>query len=343
MKKGIKFAAFGRALRSASLRRMNQNIAAIHRETGANRVRLFCDMVWCSVRYGVGYLDYRVFGFARNRGACRKTFMTSYHNITLTRQFNDRACYDLLNDKIKFCQTWDAFLGRPWLDLRQSTPEEFATLLEQAGMVFVKPIGEFGGKGVEKLTAAEVEDVAALHDRLVEEGRVLAEGAIVQHPDLSRLCPSSVNTLRVVTLLLNGEPKLLYALLRVGSGTTNVDNISSGGMYTLIGEDGRLHYPAFCDKTSSFYDRHPVTDEPFVGFEVPCYRQAVELCCEAARVEPRLGYIGWDVAITPDGPVLVEANNLPGYDMVQNARFHPDGQGILPQLEALLGHPIAGK
>lgn len=343
MKKGIKFAAFGRALRSASLRRMNQNIAAIHKETGANRVRLFVDMVWCSLRYGVGYLDYRVFGFVNNRGARRKTFMTSYHNIALTRQFNDLQCYDLLNDKIQFCRKWNDFLGRPWLDLRSSTAEELAELFDSQGTVFVKPAMEFGGKGVEKLTLVPDTDVAALRARLLEEGRVLAEGAIVQHPELARLCPSSVNTLRMVTLLLDGEPRLLYALIRVGSGKSSVDNISSGGMYTLIGDDGVLHYPAFCDKTSEFYEAHPVTGEPFVGFAVPCYPEAVQMCLQAAKVEPRLGYIGWDVAVTPEGPVLVEANNLPGYDMVQNARFHPDGQGILPKLEHLLGHPISGK
>ena len=48
--------------------------------------------------------------------------------------------------------------------------------------------------------------------------------------------------------------------------------------------------------------------------------------------------IGWDVAITPDGPVLVEGNNLPGYDMCQNAG-HVD-EGMLPRFEKLLGRPI---
>ena len=72
---GTKLAIFGRRLKDASLRRMNQNIQAIHQETGKNRLFLLCDMVWCTLRYGVGYLDYHVFGFARNRGANRKTSM----------------------------------------------------------------------------------------------------------------------------------------------------------------------------------------------------------------------------------------------------------------------------
>lgn len=343
MKLGIKIAAFGRALRDASFHRMNQNITAIHRETGANRVRLFVDMVWCSVRYGVGYLDYRVFGFVNIHGRRRRTFMTAGENVALTRRFNSRECYPLLNDKILFCKTWQEFMGRPILDLREATDEEFAALCREEGALFVKPTMEFGGKGVEKLNFDGSEDFAALRERLVEEGRFLAEGVIAQHPDLARLCPSSVNTLRLVTLLLDGQPHLLYALLRVGSGKNHVDNISSGGMYTVIGDDGVLHFPAFCDKTSCFYDAHPVTGVRFEGFCVPYYAEAVEMCKKAALVEPKLGYIGWDVAITPNGPVLVEANNLPGYDMIQNARFHPDGQGILPMLEQLLGGKITTK
>ena len=109
---GTKLAIFGRRLKDASLRRMNQNIQAIHQETGKNRLFLLCDMVWCTLRYGVGYLDYHVFGFARNRGANRKTFMTMNHNVSLARMVNDAAYYPLLNDKFQFLQRYGAFLGR---------------------------------------------------------------------------------------------------------------------------------------------------------------------------------------------------------------------------------------
>ncbi len=337
---GSKLAIFARRVKSASLQRMNQNIQAIHRETGKNRAFLFCDMIWCTFRYNVGYLDYHVFGFAVNRGRNRKTFMTMNHNVALARMVNDSSCYPILNDKFQFLEHYGSFAGRQWLDLRSATPQELEAFCKAHPVVFAKPHSDFGGNGVERLDAHQIDNYEALYARLTEGKQYLLEEAICQHEELNRLCPSSVNTLRVVTLLVNGQAQYVYSLLRMGSGQSNVDNISSGGMYTLIEADGIMHYPAFCDKTGLYYDTHPFTGTKFQGYSLPYFKESIELCKHAAMVEPRLGYIGWDVAITPKGPVLVEGNNLPGYDMAQNAKFHPDGIGLLPVFEALVGGPI---
>ena len=93
-------------------------------------------------------------------------------------------------------------------------------------------------------------------------------------------------------------------------------------------------------KTGLYYDCHPVTQTAFKGFTVPMFDEAVTLCLQAAQVKPDLAYIGWDVAITPDKPVLIEGNILPGYDMVQNSKFNPDGKGLLPTVEAIIGGPV---
>ncbi|MFR8332899.1 MAG: sugar-transfer associated ATP-grasp domain-containing protein [Oscillospiraceae bacterium] len=240
--------------------------------------------------------------------------MTMNHNVSLARMVNDATYYPLLNDKFQFLQRYEAFLGRRWLDLREADPQTLARFCQDCGVVFAKPHAEFGGKGVERLEPGPDTDFVALHRRLMDGGQFLVEEAIRQHPEVARLCPQSVNTLRVVTLLAEGEAKFVYALLRIGSGQGHVDNISSGGMYTLVGAQGELEFPAFCDQTGLYYDCHPMTGVTYRGYRLPFFQEAVDLCCRAALVEPRLGYIGWDVAITPDGPVLVEGNNLPGYE-----------------------------
>lgn len=329
-----------RRVKGASFQRMNQNIQAIHKETGKNRIFIFLDMLWCTAKYGVGYLDYHVFGFACNRGKNRQTFMTMHHNIGLTRMVNDTALYPIMNDKIQFLQVYGPYIGRNWTDLRVTGADGLRQLCREGQVIFVKPLSDFGGNGVEKIVPDSNTDYEALYNQLMDGKQYLVEEAVTQHPELNRLCPSSVNTLRIVTLNLQGNAHFLYALLRVGSGNNHVDNISSGGMYTLIGKDGILEFPAFCDKTGLYYDRHPVTETAFCGFQVPMFDRAVKLCLDAAQVRPGLAYIGWDVAITPDGPVLIEGNILPGYDMAQNARFHPDGKGLLPTVEAILGGPV---
>ena len=79
----------------------------------------------------------------------------------------------------------------------------------------------------------------------------------------------------------------------------------------------------------------------FAGYKIPHYQEAIEFAKAAAHVVPSVGYVGWDVAITPDGPIMVEGNTIPGYDMPQNSAWHPDGRGALPLFEETLGRKLS--
>ena len=76
-----KLKTFFRRLFAGSFKRMFGYIGTIHKETGKNRFIMFFDMIWCIFRYSVGYMDYRVFGFANIKGKNRRTFMTMNDNI----------------------------------------------------------------------------------------------------------------------------------------------------------------------------------------------------------------------------------------------------------------------
>ena len=75
-----KLKTFFRRLFAGSFKRMFGYIGTIHKETGKNRFIMFFDMIWCIFRYSVGYMDYRVFGFANIKGKNRRTFMTMNDN-----------------------------------------------------------------------------------------------------------------------------------------------------------------------------------------------------------------------------------------------------------------------
>jgi hypothetical protein len=57
-------------------------------------------------------------------------------------------------------------------------------------------------------------------------------------------------------------------------------------------------------------DNHPTTGLPLRGFQVPCYHEAVELTLRASRAFIGLKMQAWDVAITPEGPVPLEVNEV---------------------------------
>ncbi len=317
---------------SGSFKRFFRNLELVHKESGKNRLLLFADMVYCMFAYGIGYLDYMTFGFAFIKREKRRTFMTMDDNITLTRRMNQHEAYDVMNDKLRFHQTFSAFTKREYLDLREGF-DRFEAFCRGKTSFFAKEPISFGGLGVRRVIL-DGQELAPLYDELMKHEMYLVEDTIVQHPDMCKLCAKSVNTIRVVTILSDaGNVHVVYALVRIGGGKKDVDNVSSGGMYTLLSPEGKITHPAFCDKTVTYYTAHPVTGYPLIGFQVPYFAEAIELCRQAAQVEPRMRYIGWDVAITPSGPVLVEGNNLPGYDMCQNHRFRNDGCGIKPAFD----------
>ena len=109
-----------------------------------------------------------------------------------------------------------------------------------------------------------------------------------------------------------------------------------GGLNALICDDGVIRRPAMSDKTGMYFDMHPDTCTPFINFRVPYFDEAIALCKKAAKVRPDMRYVGWDVGITPTGPVLVEGNNLPAYDgQIYHQQENP-GTGLRPLVRSII-------
>jgi hypothetical protein len=122
---------------------------------------------------------------------------------------------------------------------------------------------------------------------------------------------------KIMTFVNNGRSEILYAAIRIGNGTSEVDNFHKGGMGVAINtKDGKLKGNAI-DKDLNEYKKHPVTGTYFNKFEIPYWKETKKLVLDAAKVNQNIKVVGWDVAITKNGPVLVEGNRRPGFDLVQ--------------------------
>ena len=314
-------------LRNFNFSAMFKTASIVSKKTHRLYVFVLIDIVYCGLKYQAGYNDYLEFEFYLLNNKQRKTYLTAGKNNEIVRKYNNKEYWHLLDNKIEFNKIFDKYLKREWLDLTKATVDNFKDFVSKHDVIIVKPIDDCGGNGVKKTDTKEYKSLEDLYNMLKSNKQFLVEEYIIQHEEMSRLSPSSVNTLRMFTINLNGKVNVLQAVLKIGNGG-DVDNFSSGGMYTFVDDNGVVIAPAI-DKEDNIYKRHPLTNEKIIGFKTPLYKQAKELVCEAAKEISQIGYIGWDIAITKNGPVVLEGNVFPGVFQIRPS-FSREKIGILP-------------
>ncbi|QYH36059.1 sugar-transfer associated ATP-grasp domain-containing protein [Salinibacterium sp. M195] len=268
---------------------------------------ILLDMVWCSLVYQTGYLDYEEFEFNTLSRAERRTWITSGNANSIVVKYNQRDFRERFNDKPTFNAIFSEWLGREWLDLRVASEEDFVRFVSVHDPIMVKVVDSMSGAGIEKHSGSQLADAHALYRQLMENRQFLVEAFIEQHAGMSALCPTSVNSIRMITFFDGTDVHVLEAVLRMGNGA-EVDNYNRGGMYTVLDEKtGIAAYGAF-DKNANTFINHPQTGMPIVGFQVPLFDQVLNTLDTVARIIPQIPYVGWDVAISTTGPAIIEGN-----------------------------------
>lgn len=174
-------------------------------------------------------------------------------------------------------------------------------------------------------------------------------GWIVQHVlrthaslhDLSSR--QALSSARLLTCITPEGPKLLFAAMKLARGANVIDNFGVGETGNMIAaidiDSGRLG-PARGSLSKDFpyiraFDVDPVSSEPIAGRLIPFWQETKALVLQAQSTLPELRSLGWDVAITDDGPFLVEANSTYGTDSMQVAQGRGIKRELLHQLQEL--------
>ena len=164
----------------------------------------------------------------------------------------------------------------------------------------------------------DIEELTNILQEVSYNDSYLVQDLFIQNKILSELYDKSVNTLRVVTV----NPKhsenvsdviFVASILRIGANGSVVDSHSQGGLEVAVNEDGILdkyafYKPGFGTKV----EKHPDSGVIFEGYQIPFYKEAVELCCNFHAKMNRIHHIGWDVIFSDKGVHLFEANDCTG-------------------------------
>ena len=182
--------------------------------------------------------------------------------------------------------------------------------------IFIKPTDGQGGAGAIKINKGDRITISSFLD----SKKYIVEKTLVQHEELNKINPNSINTLRVVTFRIDDKIIIPNCIFRMGTGTSHVDNASSGGIfvsYDIINNKlGDTSYQFFRNGAKS-YTKHPDSKFVFKDAQLPFNKEVKELVTNAAESFKEIASIGWDVGFTEDGPVIVEGNDKPHLVMMQ--------------------------
>ena len=239
----------------------------------------------------------------------------------------------ILDDKRKFYRYYERFFRHKVADaeeLQSDSAKADFILNNKAGKIVLKVYNGQCGRNILVKKTSDFEK-GQLANFLYENGFDLAEEFIIQHPSLSELSPSAVNTVRIYTQLnSSNEVEVLGCRLRISINSI-VDNMAAGNMAAPVDEEtGVITGPGvYSNITHPPEYNHPVTGTRIPGFQIPFWRETITMAREAALVYPENRSIGWDIAVTKNGPDLIEGN----HDWCKLVWQLPVNKGLKPILE----------
>jgi hypothetical protein len=301
-----------------------------------------------AVARGFSPVQTKVFGYARLTPEERQRYISNFEIREWLCRKNDRSTAgfswkSILDNKYlfhTFCKAngiavpelyglFDPGVGFTSAGASLKTGTDFDNFLRNLDtqQLAIKPVLGSKGHGIYlvdqisrddqiKLTLASGEQigsqelVAKMLANPLTKAHIIQE-RVKQHPDLDKIYSGSLNTIRIAVLRRsNGEPYFWFAALWTGA-RPGPDNISLGGLaiyidlQTGILGHGRYNYKPVAEKT----EVHPVSGYNFYGMPMPYWKEIIELVKKAMHCMPYFVGVGWDVAVSDQGPMLIEGND----------------------------------
>jgi hypothetical protein len=280
--------------------------------TGKYKTSLFFESLRDVYKYNISILEYFQFGFYSMSESEKKKWAgtgTMYEFQKTSNPVNERK---ILDDKRLFYQNYKEFFIHELYTLEELENNEslVKNLLSSNKKLVVKESSGKAGVGVEIIETKELKgsDVISI---MKKNGFGILETYINQHSSIHQLSPSGVNTIRIFTQIRkDGTYEVLGCRMRI-SVDSPVDNMAAGNLAAPLDEiTGIINGPGvYSDITKAPESIHPITRVSIIGFQIPFWKEILEMTKKASLKHPQNRSIGWDIVVTENGPGFIEGNH----------------------------------
>jgi hypothetical protein len=291
------------------------------RKQAPHGTKVFLDVYWLALRHSIPPYEYALYRF--NEVPVRKGIREYlyWNDLPALAALNSQTGADNrdVQDKKRFAQicagkgfphvgTLAAFDGG-----RQTHP--ITPFVPDAPKLWTKSLrlkgGAGGAKWIRHGNSYSDRDGRAIHaGNLAEEFRrhdCLVQSFLENHPEIACVSNGALAALRIVTgMNAKREAEFVATLMCLPHG---VSESSVGAIVCSINPgDGHIRHAAL--PGGEPVTHHPDTGVRITGIVLPYWHESVDLVSRAhAAAFPRFAFLGWDIALTEDGPVLLEANS----------------------------------
>lgn len=279
---------------------------------------LVIDCVLAKVLYGCVINQYVLGKMYKRKWFERRRMLTYRRWNHIIGKYNNPDYIHFLKNKKDFNNYFYQFVGREWRYTQDLEFEDFKDFVVRHQRIIIKPVDGWEGDGVRLL---DISTQRLPLEKLFEDitsKPCMIEECIHQNKDMV-FGGHSVNTIRAYTIYDKIEKRvvLLKTVVRVGVGESIVDNSHSGGCAYEVDRNLGIIISESYQADGGVNIIHPQTDICMLGQKIPHWDKVQRICIQAAEMLPEVPYIGWDVAIRDDGPILIEGNHDPDLDMVE--------------------------
>ncbi len=269
------------------------------------------DMLFWHFAYGFTFNEYASYQFINKDYEERRSFLSDRDSACLCYDLNDLEARMILADKTKTYNNFKSYYGRDAITVfKHSDYEKFLSFIKRHERFVKKDALESCGRSVEMIDLARISmSPEELFAMLISQGKLIIEELVVQSESLRMFNSSSVNTVRCITFHTKNGVIAPFFFMKTGRAGSFVDNGSAGGLLVAI-DNTTGCLGSSTDEYGNRFDSHPDSGVSFRGFQLPEWKQMVNMCCEMASKLPEVKVIGWDMAHTNHGWVCIEGNSM---------------------------------
>lgn len=298
--------------RTAELQQKIDAILQVGTYSDSDAEKLREDILFSYYAYGYTPNEYICYSFPKKTLDQRREFLSDRESVCYGFKLNDIDFFGIFSNKFKTYQRFRNYYQRDAMLIKSAADApEFLHFVEKHRCIVRKLVGEACGRSVERIDLdAESRSAKKLFDSLLADGETIIEECVVQSEKMRTLNASSVNTVRCITLNTKQGVIVPYCFLKVGRAGAFIDNGGAGGILVGINAKTGVLNTDGVDELNRRYPAHPDSNVVFCGFDLPQWDEALRICREMAKEIPGMGFIGWDLAHTPDGWIVIEGNAL---------------------------------